>query len=200
MISLASVTISLTVGLVLMQYGHGQVGFSNNTYAGIPNNTKTLRIEATMEEDKRLSGEFYNFPKDGIFEINNSKTCPSNQCKFILEMESDPIRLLFTDKYMMLSGDYRLQDNITNGHFTPKKQKLVEEMGFHSQCYFDDIQENLKNGTTKYICSGKHDEFAGTAMGAHAFRHFNDTWYPYTFSASFELPSRHFVFNAKEMD
>jgi hypothetical protein len=204
----------LTMGILTLIQAHAQnykshaqstdnstnaAGFSNDTYAGIEG-AGTLRIEGIMVESFLIPG-FYYFPKDVIFEINNSKTiCPSNQCKFIDDMERDRIHLLFTEDYMLLSGNYRLQDNITNGHFTPKKQKLVENMGFHSLCYFDDIQEDLKNGTTKYICSGKYDEFKGTAMGAHAVRNFNKAWYPYTFSASFELPSRHFVLNATEIE
>jgi hypothetical protein len=56
MITLALVAISLSVGL-LLQYAH----------AG------TIRIEGIMEEDNDKYHPGYDFPKDGIFEINNSK-------------------------------------------------------------------------------------------------------------------------------
>jgi hypothetical protein len=66
----------------------------------------------------------------------------------------------------------------------------VEDVDLFFMCTFDDIQENLKNGTTKYPCS---DQYATGVT-----RTFNHTAYPYIFSASFELPSRHFVLNAEE--
>jgi len=122
-------------------------------------NAGTIRIEGTLEKPDKIS-KTYAFPTDGIFEIsNNSKICPSNQCKLIpnAKVVSNPsgMFLAFSEEgnSMYLLGVYRLQDDITNGHFTPKKQKLVEDVDFHFQCFFDDIQENLKNGTTKYLCS-----------------------------------------------
>jgi hypothetical protein len=175
------------------------LSLSGNAYAG------TIRLEGIMEEESKTWPGTYYLPKNGIFaEINKSNICPSGQCKFIPEMDPmsdmNHIQLHFTEEYMAFSGNFRLQDDITNGHFTPKKQKLVEQMGFTFQCTYDDIQEDLKNGTTKYICSGKNDTFAGTMLGGQAIRHFNNTWYPYTYSASFELPSRHFVLNAEDVE
>jgi hypothetical protein len=168
------------------------LSLSANAYAG------TIRIEGILEEPDKISGT-YDFPKDGIFEIsNNSKICPSNQCKLIpnSKVTSTPsgMFLAFSEEgnSMTLAGYYRLQDDITNGHFTPKKQKLVEGVDFFFICLFDDIQEN-KNGTTKYLCS---DEY--TTNGAT--RTFNHTSYPYVYSASFELPSRHFVLNAEDVE
>ena len=162
-----------------------------NAYAG------TIRIEGILDEPDRIT-ETYDFPEDGIFEISNdSKICPSNECKLIPnnKITSSPtgMFLAFSEEgnAMTLGGYYRLQDDITNNHFTPKKQKLVEDVNFLFLCTFDDIQENLENGTTKYLCS---DEYA--IFGAN--RSFNNTAYPYIFSASFELPSRHFVLNAEE--
>jgi signal peptidase I len=171
-------------------------------------NAGTIRIEGTMSEpDADYALQFpgdnrYYFPKDGIFEINKGKICPSGQCKVIPENESsmNQLELRLSEKYMAFSGNYRLQDDITNGHFTPKKQKLVEEMGITFQCNFDDIQEDLKNNITKYICTGKNDIFAGGLLGGNAIRNFNSTFYPFTSSASFELPSRHFVLNAEDVE
>ena len=161
-------------------------------------NAGTIRIEGILDEPDRTS-KTYGFPKDGVFEIsNNSKICPSNQCELIPNtrvVTSTPtgMFLAFSEdgNAMTLAGYYRLQDDITNGHFTPKKQKLVEDVSFLFLCTFDDIQEDLENGTTKYLCSDQHAIFGAT-------RTFNHTTYPYTFSASFELPSRHYVLNAEE--
>jgi hypothetical protein len=168
------------------------LSLSANAYAG------TIRIEGILEESDKIS-KTYDFPKHGIFEIsNNNKVCPSNQCKLIpnTKVTSTPSGMFLASNgdSMMLTGFYRLQDDITNGHFTHKKQKLVEGIDFMFSCVFDDIQENLKNGTTKYLCSDKSTLFGGAA------RSFNNTNYPYTFSASFELPSRHFVLNAEERE
>lgn len=156
----------------------------------------TIRVEGTLEEDVNS----YYLPKDGIFVISdNNDVCPSNQCKLIpknLGCSSSPSGMFITfseeGNSKSMAGCYRLQDDITNGHFTPKKQELVEGVHFYFRCSFDDIQEDLKNGTAKYICS---DEYALSG----ASRTFNNTDYPYTFSASFELPSRHFVLNATEL-
>jgi hypothetical protein len=52
------------------------LSLSVNAYAG------TIRIEGTLLEKEKRS-ETYAFPEGGIFEIsNNSKICPSDQCKF----------------------------------------------------------------------------------------------------------------------
>jgi len=63
-------------------------------------------------------------------------------------------------------------------------------MYFDFTCSYQDIQEDLAKKTTKYICSEPQD---GSIR-----RNFNDTTYPYTFTATFELPSRHLVLNATE--
>jgi hypothetical protein len=52
------------------------------------------------------------------------------------------------------------------------------------------LEEDSAKKTTKYICSDPQD---GSIR-----RTFNDTTYPYTFTATFELPSRHLVLNATE--
>lgn len=160
---------------------------SANAYAG------TITIDGILEEPIANN---YGIPKD-LFKIsNNSKICPSNQCKIIpppgpaLHPSGMFLGLNEEGNLMLLMGFFRLQDDITNGHFTPKKQKLVEDVSLSFMCTFDDIQENVKNGTTKYLCSH------GSTYGIT--RDFNNTDYPYTFSASFELPSRHFVLNATE--
>ena len=77
----------------------------------------------------------------------------------------------------------RLQDNKTNGHLTPKKQELVEQMSLSVFCPIQDIEE--KGTTTKYIC---HD-----ATVSSFFNKFNDTSYHYDANMTFELPSRHLI-------
>jgi len=164
-------------------------------------NAGTIRIEGIMEKSGIPSISGYDFPKDGIVEISNnskdSKICPSNECKLILSPIPGSLHLSFHENEdgMLLSGQkHRLQDDITNGHFTPKKQKLVENMNFWFQCAdFSDIQENWKNGTTKYICD-ESKAFGGLV------RTFNQTTYPYLFTFSFELPSQHFVLNGEERE
>src|SRR5437867_2954184 len=98
------------------------LSLSANAYAG------TIRIEGILDEPDKIS-KTYDFPKDGVFEIsNNSKICPSNQCKLIPNnrVTSSPsgMFLAFSEEgnAMTLGGYYRLQDDITNGHFTPKNK------------------------------------------------------------------------------
>jgi hypothetical protein len=77
-----------------------------------------------------------------------------------------------------------------NGQYTPKKKDLIEQMNFDFTCNYQDIQENLLKKTTKYICSEPQE--------GSITRLFNGTTYPYTFTATFELPLRHLVINATE--
>jgi len=63
-------------------------------------------------------------------------------------------------------------------------------MNFNFNCRYQDIKEDSAEKTTKYICSEPQD---GSIR-----RTFNQTSYPYKFTATFELPSRHLVINATE--
>jgi hypothetical protein len=63
-------------------------------------------------------------------------------------------------------------------------------MDFDFTCKYQDIQEDVAKKTTKYVCSEPQD---GSIR-----RMFNDTTYLYTFTATFELPSRHLILNATE--
>ena len=94
--------------------------------------------------------------------------------------------LLVGDRCMTLGGDLQLVDDKSNGHFGPKKQKLIESMNMDFGCRFQDIHEDAVKKTTKYICSDPQDGSIN--------RNFNDTKYPYTFTATFEL----LVINATE--
>jgi hypothetical protein len=85
-----------------------------------------ILVEGTLEKEDVNA---YFLPKDGIFIISdNNDICPSNQCKLIprnLGCSSSPSGMFFTfseeGHSMALAGCYRLHDDITNGHFTPKK-------------------------------------------------------------------------------
>jgi hypothetical protein len=97
------------------------LSLSVNAYAG------TIRIEGILDEPL---ADNYGIPKE-LFEIsNNSKICPSNQCKLIpppgpsLHPSGMFLGLNEEGNIMMLIGFFRLQDDITNGHFTPKKAKI----------------------------------------------------------------------------
>jgi hypothetical protein len=120
---------------------------------------------------------------------NSTSICPSGQCEVKTGGELTGFRLLFDEpnSNMAVFSDFRLQDDATNGHFTPKKQNLVEKMYASFVCIFADIIE--EKGTTKYIC--------GQDSGS-INRTFNSTFYRYDFSSSFELPSMRFVMNATE--
>jgi hypothetical protein len=135
---------------------------------------------------------WYKPDKNYNLDISNSSiVCPSNQCKGI----PDEITLILKpdDNAMSLLGKFKLVDDKTNGHFTPKKQKLVEGMNMNFFCTFNDIQEDIAKNITKYICS----EPKNTII-AYITRVFNNTNYPYTFTATFETPSGHLVLNATE--
>jgi hypothetical protein len=76
MVTLASIAISLTVGLVLIQYAYGQLNNDTNQ----TNDTKgTIKVEGTAKKDNNEDYRVY-----GTFEMSdNNKVCPSNQCKLI---------------------------------------------------------------------------------------------------------------------
>jgi len=140
----------------------------------------------TSSEDHSV---WYELVDNNQLDVSSSSiVCPSNECK----MTSYADRMIFisSDDYMALAGKFNLVDDNTNGQFNPKKQKLIEQMDFDFTCKYQDIQEDAAKKTTKYICSEPQD---GSIR-----RMFNDTTYPYTFTATFELPSRHLVLNATE--
>ena len=69
---------------------------------------------------------------------------------------------------MYLGVDFRLQDNKTNGHFTPKKQALVEQMSLSLSCDVQDIQEDMKNGIQNtYVMKVVGVAFLGTSIIHH---------------------------------
>ena len=143
-------------------------------------------------ENESKDSVWYELPDEENYQLdvsNSSIVCPSNQCR--TASYTDKMIFISSDNYMALAGGFNLVDDQTNGHFTPKKQKLIEQMYFDFTCNYQDIQEDLAKETTKYICSEPQD---GSIR-----RTFNDTTYPYTFTATFELPSRHLVLNTTEV-
>lgn len=140
----------------------------------------------TSEDDHSV---WYELVDNNQLDISNSSiVCPSNQCKMMAY--ADRMIFIGADDYMALAGGFNLVDVESNGHFNAKKQKLVEQMNFDFACHYQDIQEDSVKNTTNYICS---DPDNGSIR-----RNFNDTTYPYKFTATFELPSRHLVMNATE--
>jgi hypothetical protein len=140
----------------------------------------------TSSED---SSVWYELVDNNQLDISNSSiVCPSNQCK--MNAYADRMIFISSDDYMALAGGFNLVDDPSNGHLNPKKQKLIEQMDFNFNCRYQDIQEDSAKKTTKYICSEPDN---GSIR-----RNFNDTTYPYKFTATFELPSRHLVINATE--
>lgn len=135
----------------------------------------------------------YGLPEGFISDFNfsnRSKICPSNHCKpFNLPLG---ITFLNTDTTLNLGGQIRLQDNVSNGHFIPKKQALVENIGVSAWCQINDIKEDLKKGTSKYICNPN--------VGYLFFsRSFNNSQYDYDLqNMTFELPSKHLIIEAQE--
>ena len=115
---------------------------------------------------------------------NESRICPSNDCKIIVaNWFFDREGSLKSTHLLYINVDFRLHDNKTNGHLTPKKQELVEQMSLEVFCPIQDIEEN--GTTTKYIC---HDSSI-----ASFFNGFNHTSYNYNANMTFELPSRHLI-------
>ena len=152
-------------------------------------NTKLWRYDTIF---KPAEYESYSaFPVNRLLDLSSSSiVCPSNQCK-ITEDE-----MIFNtddnDGSMSLHGDFNLVDDKSNGNLGPKKQNLVEKMKIAFGCKYQDIQEDPVKDTTKYICSEPKNTYA------YIERTFNDTLYPYSFTATFELPSRHLILNATE--
>jgi hypothetical protein len=171
---------------VLLPSASGNSGDSFNVDMNLPKGKPSPVMESGKES---TSSVWYDFPDNYQFDVSNSSiVCPSNQCR--TTDTSDTMLIISGDNYMALAGKFNLVDDKSNGHYTPKKQKLIEQMYFDFTCNYQDIQEDLAKKTTKYICSDPQD---GSIR-----RNFNDTTYPYKFTATFELPSRHLVINATE--
>jgi hypothetical protein len=148
-------------------------------------------IDADLKKSKFVDG-VYDIPSSTVINLSDEKQlCPSGQCQVILgdNIGGTGLDLLEEQNFMNFWLDARLKDDITHADLTPKKQKLVEEISGMFACSFNDIIE--ENGKTKYICNDH--------SGGITIKH-NSTSFPYTFSASFELPSRHLSLNASAIE
>jgi hypothetical protein len=160
--------------VVLLSFSTIASGYAQNSF----------HVDVKLLKDKTLGSDiWFKFPDHGLDVSNSSSVCPSANCK----VTENDLTFVLDEKnnFMDVLGDFQLNDDITNGHFGPKKQNLVEEMSAHFPCHFTDIQEVANN--VKYICSdGKGD----------LRRAYNSTHYQYRFAASFELPSQRYILNA----
>lgn len=83
---------------------------------------------------------------------NWTLVCPSSNCKSIIKGEISSPRLILDQdsNFMHVLGDFKLVDDISNGHLSANKQELVEQMSFEFSCDFSDIQsEDSHKQTTE---------------------------------------------------
>ncbi len=151
----------------------------------------SFHVDVKLLYDKTFYGEWYKLPDHGLDVSNSSSVCPSANCKVVNDKRPLDLTFILTEKdnFMDLLGKFHLNDDITNGHFGPKKQNLVEVMSASFSCHFNDIQEDTANNKVKYICYDGSGDFV---------RDYNFTRYKYRFNASFELPSKRYVLNATQ--
>ena len=151
----------------------------------------TPKIDTVLPAGETSEG-YFTFGKQVGLTSNHSSICPSNHCVAKLDRKAPQSMSLggITSNSMDILGTFRLVDNASNGHFTPLKQKLVEEMSIFISCPVNDIQEDLKKHTTRYLC--KTDSGSITRV-------FNGTTYDYTdISGRFDYPEARLILNATE--
>ena len=178
-------------------YGIFVIAILVTMYSGLNSyvmGSESFHIDTTLKEGLKIGSKVrYHFPAptDNTINLSNSKAvCPSKNC--VVKFNSPYDLSLSFDKnssYMSLDGYFRLQDNQTNGHFSPEIQHLVENMRIWFGCGVNDVIE--VHGRTKYTCIAED-------TGATLARVFNSSISNYNYSTSFELPSMHFVLNATE--
>ena len=110
--------------------------------------------------------------------------CPSNNCKIIFDKYVDE----FIGSGVVLTTEPNKNKMTLNGYFRltgGEDDKCICIIGLLFECETH-TETNEKLGTTKYVCGGSgsfipEDESKGA--------------YNYDYTASFELPSKHFIFN-----
>jgi hypothetical protein len=140
----------------------------------------TLKLDTTLEHD---FNNYYNFPKETELTLTGDhEMCPSNDCKMIFDRHVDAfigtgITLNVENDQMTLNGYFKLTGS--------GEDKGI--IGLLFRCEQSEVRENAESGTTKYICPKGSGSFLpeDESLGA----------YDYDYSASFELPSSHFIFN-----
>ena len=86
---------------------------------------------------------WFDFPEDYQLNLSNwTLVCPSSACKSIMKGEILSPRLILDQypNFMHLLGDFKLVDDISNGHLSANKQELVEHVSFEFSCDFSDIR------------------------------------------------------------
>ena len=140
----------------------------------------TLKIDTILRHDFNT---FYNFPKQTPLILSgNHDMCPNDDCKMIFDKYSDEstgtgVTLTAEPNKMTLNGYLKLTGS--------GEDKWIVELFF--TCNPINIEKNPKLGTTKYICPEGDGNFVPENEQLGLF--------DYYFTASFELPSRHFIFN-----
>jgi hypothetical protein len=128
--------------------GFGFVGIALVSYLGYGGIfADTFLLDTILEKHPILDAKI-DSQVDFHFS-NNSEICPSNQCKILFEKDRNDY--LFVDGIkegvsIAVAADFRINDNITNGHFTPKKQELIERYTVYSV-----VRDNYKNHVLMYV-------------------------------------------------
>jgi hypothetical protein len=177
--------IVLCLGILVLTYCLSFVFTFASTNDSFSIDVDLLKYNHSGQEDLYLIPESYELNLSG-----STLVCPSNDC--VTEFERLAFTLDVEGDFMDLIGDFKLVDNKSNGQLSPKAKNLTEQMSLQFPCELSDIQKDTKNGITKYICSDKLEDIG------NIFRKYNSTQYLYKFTASFELPSRHYTLNATE--
>ena len=139
----------------------------------------TLKIDTILSHD---FDNYYNFPKQTPLVLTgNHDMCPGNDCKMIFDK--------YVDAYIGTGITLNVEPNnmTLNVYFKLKgsgEDKWI--IGLLFKCEPIDIEKNAKVGTTKYVCNRDSGWFIPEER---------EIQYNYDYSASFELPSRHFIFN-----
>lgn len=161
---------SILLSIISLVSSYGNLGYVQASF----------KIDAILENSTVIN--FYDLPEKYVIDLSNTKVCPWDHCLVKSNNYVDRFILNFDkiNKFMSLSGSFRLHNDQTNTPFTPS-----EIIGASFFCNFDNVIE--KNGSAKYVCS---DDKGGLT------RTFNNTSYRYNFSSSFEIPSKHYILNA----
>jgi hypothetical protein len=177
--------IGLGLGILVLTYCFSFVFTFASINDSFSINVDLLKYNHSSHENLYIIPENYELNMSG-----STLVCPSNHC----ETEFKNLGVIVDEEgnFMDLTGDFKLIDNKINGQLDPEAKNLTEQMSSQFPCQLYDIQKGTSNRTTKYICSDKAED-----MGS-IFRKYNSTQYRYTFTASFELPSKHYTLNATE--
>jgi len=148
-------------------------------------NIPNVFAEDTLKIDSILTHDFdtyYNFPKQTPLILSgNHEVCPGNDCKMIYDKSVDDygfggVVLNVEPNKMTMNGFFKLTGSGYKGI-----------MGLTFQCEPIDTK-TTDVGTTKYVCNGSNGNITPVNEESCCA-------YSYDFTASFELPSRHFIFN-----